>query len=239
MRRALRRALSFLIPPRCLECREEVLTPHSLCAPCWTQVPFISAPLCFRCGLPFEYEADPQALCGACVQSPPPYNRARAVFLYAPLSKGLLMRFKHGDETELAPAFAKWLSAAGREFLSEADFLVPVPLHWTRLLKRRYNQASLIARALARQSGIAYRPLGLRRCRATPSQGTKTKKQRHQNVAGAFQVPEKEKARLRGKKIILIDDVFTTGATVDQATKTLLKAGVLSVDVLTVARARI
>ena len=236
MKALLQKGLTFLIPHRCLLCRDEVLSEKSLCSQCWPKMSFISPPFCDCCGQPFDYEVDPKSLCGACLETAPFFHQARSALLYSPASKALLMRFKHGDETELAPTLATWLHLVGKELLHEADFLIPIPLHWTRLLARRYNQSALLAQSLSRISGIPCRLLGLKRHKKTPSQGTMTKKQRHQNVAKAFSVPLPEREKLQGKKVVLIDDVLTSGATVEQASKTLKKAGVHCVNVLTVAR---
>lgn len=228
--------LSFFIPHRCLVCREEVLSKNSLCSKCWPQLAFISQPFCEVCGMPFDFEVEKNALCGSCLETPPPFDKARAAFYYGGASKDLILKFKHGDATELAPAFASWLNTAGRDFLEKAEVFVPIPLHWTRLLKRRYNQAALLSKHLSTICKKPHRPLGLKRIRVTPSQGTLSKLQRHKNVEGAFQVPESEVNHIKGKKVVLVDDVFTSGSTVSSAARALRKAGAQSVFVLTAAR---
>lgn len=232
------KALTFLIPHRCLLCREEVTSPHSLCASCWPKLSFIAKPFCMCCGFPFDFEVEKETLCGACLKKKPFFETARAPLFYSPASKALLLRFKHGDGTDLAPAFARWLLLAGRDLLASSDVLVPVPLHWRRLLKRRYNQAALLAKSLGKLSGLPYRPLGLERHRPTPSQGTLTRQQRHQNVSNAFNVPQTEVKYLKGKRVLLIDDVYTSGATAQHAAQALRKGGAQRVHVLTVARVK-
>lgn len=228
--------LSFFIPHRCLVCREEVLSKNTLCSKCWPKLSFISQPFCEACGLPFDFEIEKNTLCGSCLEKRPSFDKARAAFHYGGASKDLILKFKHGDATELAPAFANWLSTAGRDFLAEAEVFVPIPLHWTRLLKRRYNQAALLSRHLSLIREKPHRPLGLKRIRATSSQGGLSKLQRRQNVEGVFYVPESESNYIKGKKVVLVDDVFTSGATISSAARALKNAGAESVFALTVAR---
>jgi ComF family protein len=153
-----------------------------------------------------------------------------------PVSAALAIALKHRDQTYLAPALAPWLARAGSELLAEADLLVPVPLHWTRLVRRRYNQSALLASALARASGVAYRADILTRKRMTPSQAGLTRAQRIDNVAGAFAVPARLRPALAGKHVLLIDDVMTTGATAEACARNLLRGGAGQVDFLTLAR---
>jgi ComF family protein len=228
--------LDSLLPPRCLGCSKETLASVSLCLDCWSQLSFISRPHCAHCGLPFELEAEPGALCGECLRRPPPYRRGRAALRYDEGSRRLILRFKHADRTESARLFAGWLGLAGAELLEEADILVPVPLHWRRLLARRYNQAALLSQGLARRSGLPCVPDLLQRRRATASQGRKSRSQRQRNVAGAFRVNPKRASAIQGRRVLLIDDVFTTGATLEACTRTLLRAGAGGVDVLVLAR---
>jgi predicted amidophosphoribosyltransferase len=139
LRRCATAVLDLLLPPRCLACGSEVSTTGTLCAECWRGITFLGAPCCACCGLPFEFALGPQTLCGACAQTHPPFDRARAVMRYDDESRHLVLAFKHGDRLHLAPAFGTWMRRAGAELLAEADLLVPVPLHWTRLFARRYN----------------------------------------------------------------------------------------------------
>lgn len=224
----------FLLPPRCFSCNAIIARDGALCAGCWSGIAFLAPPCCVRCGHPFDLDPGPGALCGACVQQPPAFARARAVFRYDRNSRGMVLKFKHGDRTAFAPAFAAWMARAGGELLADADLLVPVPLHWRRLFDRRYNQAALLAGRLAGLSGKAWHPLALQRLRNTPSQGSVSGAQRRANVRAAFRVRHPD--RLAGRRILLIDDVLTTAATVDECARTALGAGATAVDVLTLAR---
>ncbi|MGE0723894.1 MAG: double zinc ribbon domain-containing protein [Alphaproteobacteria bacterium] len=231
-----RRVLDLLLPPRCLACGEAVDAVAALCAPCWGRIAFIGPPHCARCGLPFPYDAGLGVECGECVRRPPAFDRARAVFRYDEASRPLILGFKHGDRTHAAPAFGRWLARAAGPIASEAEVIVPVPLHWTRLVRRRFNQAALIARALGREAGIAVAPDVLVRRRWTPSQGGLRRLARLRNVAGAFHVPPRRRARIAGRRVLLVDDVMTTGATVEACTRALRAAGARAVDVVTLAR---
>lgn len=226
----LRFALDAVLPPRCLRCGEIVGEAGVLCAACWRSITFITRPLCERCGLPFPHEA--RGVCGACAAMPPHFDRARAVFRYDEASRDLVIALKHGDKTHTAPAYGAWMRRAGAELLEDADLIVPVPLHWTRLFRRRYNQAALLAYAIDRTK-VA--PDLLVRRRRTPSQGHLGRSARSRNVAGAFAV--RTGASVEGKRLLLVDDVMTTGATVGECARVLRRAGAVRVDVLTLARA--
>ncbi len=244
VRRLARRVLDALLPPRCLACGGGVDEPGRLCAGCWSSLRFLSAPLCRQCGYPFEVEPVAgqggdllgEALCAACRRSPPAFDRARAALAYDAASKPLVLRFKHADRTDAAPAFALWMRQAAGELLRECDLVVPVPLHRRRLLRRRYNQAALLAARLARLGGKPHRPLVLQRRRATPSQGRLSRRRRRLNVAGAFAVPPAARPELKGRRVLLVDDVLTTGATLSACARTLKRAGAASVDAVVLAR---
>jgi ComF family protein len=235
-RAAARGLLDLLLPPRCLACGAVVAAEALLCAACWPRVAFLAPPFCACCGLPFAHEQGPGALCGGCAGRAPSFQRARAVFRYDEASRGLILAFKHGDRLDAVPAFARWLSAAGAELLAEAALLVPVPLHRRRLFQRRYNQAALLAQALGRSSGLPVATRLLLRRRNTPSQGHLNPAQRRRNVAGAFAVAPGAEARLAGLRVLLVDDVLTTGATLEAAARALIAAGAAQVDCLTLAR---
>ena len=227
-------ALDALLPPRCLSCGGTVDRQGGLCPKCWSSLTFIAAPLCACCGLPFEYEAEPGVVCAACIAEPPTFARARAVLVYDDASRPLLLGFKHGDRTFAAKAYGVWLARAGAELLREADLLAPVPLHRWRLFLRRYNQAALLAQETGRQAGVAVVPDLLVRHRSTRSQGGLDRTGRRRNVAGAFAL--RRAGSVAGKRVVLVDDVLTTGATVGECAKVLLRAGAARVDVLTLAR---
>lgn len=234
--RWLRPILDVLLPHRCLDCGTLVDAAGVLCAACWEEITFAGPPRCAACGLPFVYDAGPGILCGDCAAHPPPFRRARAAVIYGPASRRLILGFKHGDRTEAAPAFARWMVRAGAELLAEAEVIVPVPLHWSRLFARRFNQAALLAREIGRQSGLPVAPDALVRRRRTPSQGHLGRRSRRRNVAGAFAVPPRRAGHVAGRRVLLVDDVMTTGATVAACARALMRAGAASIDVLTLAR---
>jgi len=226
--------LDLLLPPRCLACGEEVSAAHALCADCWRRLTFLGDPCCACCGLPFAFELGTGALCGACTREQPSYDRARSALRYDDGSRRLVLAFKHGDRLHGAPAFADWMRRAGAGLLADADLLMPVPLHWTRLLKRRYNQSAVLAHRIARGTADAVAPDWLVRRRRTPSQGEFGPEGRRRNVRSAFAL--KPGRVVAGRKIVLIDDVFTTGATVEECARVLRRAGAQRIDVLTLAR---
>jgi ComF family protein len=228
------RVLDILIPPRCLRCGGITDTAGALCATCWEGVTFLGAPLCACCGHPFELDPGPEALCGACVSKRPKYDRARSVFRYDEASKALVLRFKHADRLGGAATYARWMARAGAELLEGADLIVPVPLHRWRLLKRRYNQAALLSNALGRLTGVATLPDALVRIRHTPTQGRQGRISRRRNVRGAFRLSDP--FVVEGLRVVLVDDVLTTGATISECVRMLRAGGALSVDVLTLAR---
>jgi ComF family protein len=196
----------------------------------------IERPFCAHCGVRFEVPAEDGDVCPACLVEPPDYTAARAVVAYDAASKGMILEFKHGDQTHLTTTFTPWLARIGAEFRPHATAVVPVPLYRWRLWRRRYNQAGLLARALARVWGVPYVPQVLKRVKPTASQGHLTALQRHENVAGAFAIDPVDRAWVKGQSIVLIDDVYTTGATVKACARVLKKAGAERVDVLTLAR---
>lgn len=234
----VRRAADALLPPSCFACEAPVETQGLLCAACFPRFRFIGSPRCHCCGLPFASVAEvgEGGLCAACLDHPPAYDRARAAWLYDEASKPVLLGFKYGDRTELAPALARVMAAAGAELLAEADLLAPVPLHRLRLVTRRYNQAGLLAQALARLSGRPVSPALLLRRRATAPLADLSARARARALAGAISVNPRHAARLSGRRVLLIDDVLTSGATANACAEALLAAGAAGVDVLTAAR---
>lgn len=229
-------ALDLVFPPHCPVCGIEVGGAGALCAACWDGIDFIEPPGCEACGLPFEFDLGAGALCGVCARRPPRFERARAALVYNRHSRKLIIDFKHGDRTDRAPVYGRWLARAGRELIDDADIIAPVPLHPTRLFSRRYNQAALLAHALARECGKTVVPDLLIRRRRTPSQGRLGAAERRRNVRGAFEINRAWKTRLGDKRVLLIDDVMTTGATVGASAEALKLAGAGAVDVLTLAR---
>jgi ComF family protein len=231
-----RRLLDAVLPPLCLGCNEIVETPGALCAACWPRFSFIAAPHCARCGTPFFQHAGADAECAACLRRPPRFRRARAALVYDGQSRRLVLPFKHGDRTDMARACGAWMARAGAELVAEAELVAPVPLHWRRLFTRRYNQALLLARGVARQAGLPLAPDLLRRRRWTGSQAGLKAKERQRNVRQAFEVAPRWRAAVNDKAVLLVDDVLTTGATVDACVAALQQGGARHVDVLTLAR---
>lgn len=231
-----REILDLLLPPRCLSCGCIVREARTLCIACWSKLNLLGPPQCDSCGLPFEHEQPPGTLCGACLAKPPPWQRARAALAYDEGSKPMILRFKHADYTQAAPTFALWMARAAGPLLQEADLIVPVPLHRWRLFQRRYNQAALLSQALARGAPGRMVPDLLLRQRSTPSQGRLTSRQRQRNVSGAFVVPPRWQPLLKGARVLLVDDVLTTGATAEACSRALHRSGAEAVDVLTLAR---
>ncbi len=228
--------IDAILPPRCVMTGEIVDQQGMISPKAWSNLGFITDPKCRTCGFPFEFEISDASECTSCLTFPPPYRSARAPLRYDDHSRDLILRFKHADQTHVVRAFVPWLRNAGQEMLGRADYIVPVPLHYWRLLKRRYNQAALIAQAISADTDIPWLPEGLKRIRSTMTQGHLNAKQRYKNVRRAFSVPEEIAPNIQGKAIVLVDDVFTTGATVNECTLALMGAGAAEVNILTLAR---
>src|SRR6476469_10554846 len=228
-------ALDIALPTLCVSCREPVAG-EGVCAECWAKLSFIAPPFCPRLGIPFVYDPGPELLSMEAIANPPAYQRARAAVRYDDVARTLVHALKYQDRTDLAPAMGRWMARAGAELLTGADMLVPVPLHWRRAWRRRYNQSGALAQIIARQSGVKVRGEVLRRVRATEQQIGLSRTQRATNVQGAFQVSPDRQAEIQGRRIILIDDVLTSGATLDACARALLRAKAAQVDVLVFAR---
>lgn len=228
-----------LFPPVCPGCRVAIGRPAAVCPECWKEIAFIEPPYCAVLGLPFAYDQGSGALSPQAIAEPPPFARLRAAVLYRNLAARLVASLKYGDRTDLAPLMAAWMARAGSELLADADVVVPVPLHPGRLWRRRFNQSAELARRIAKAReghALAYVPLALARVKPTPSQVGLGRAERLANVRGAFKVRPDRRAAIEGKRVLLVDDVFTTGATVASATRALKRAGADDVDVLTFAR---
>src|SRR5690242_17467026 len=226
--------LDLLFPPLCIGCRGAV-GQAGFCAQCWSAITFLDGPGCACCGLPFAVALDGDTLCAGCLASPPAFDKARAILAYDDNSRSAILALKHADRLDLVPGFSRWLSRTGRNLLEDSDLIVPVPLHRLRLWRRRYNQSAELARRLASDWKRPFEPFALVRSRPTPSQGAMTgAKARRRNVLGAFQVPDPGK--VKGKRVLLLDDVLTTGATVEACARALKRAGAERVHVLVLAR---
>jgi ComF family protein len=235
VRAVLRTALDLALPPLCPACREPI-EGRGLCPACWSKLSFITRPYCERLGIPFVYDPGPGILSMEAIADPPAYHRARAAVRFDDISRALVHGLKYGDRRELAPMMGRWVSHAGRELLAEADALVPVPLHWRRLWARRFNQSAMLAAAISAESGVPIAAAALKRVKPTVQQVGLSRSERAQNVQGAFRVSPEGKPAVVGRRLVLVDDVLTSGATVDGCARALLRAGAASVDVLIFAR---
>ncbi|MGB0085922.1 MAG: ComF family protein [Rhodomicrobiaceae bacterium] len=230
----LRYASDLILPPVCIHCHRPVASHGVLCAACWRDIQFITPPVCGRLGLPLPYAETP-SISAMALRHPPLYGRARAAARFDGVMRRLIHSFKYADRHEAASFFARLMHAAGGELIRDAEILMPVPLHRGRLWKRRYNQAAILAKRLAANTGLPLDLSGLRRVRQTPSQVGLSSHERRENVAAAFAVGRGAAARLRGKRVLLIDDVITTGSTLGACAQVLKDAGAAEVDCLALA----
>ena len=236
---SLAQIIDFILPPRCIVSGEMVDQQGMISSAAWADLNFISAPQCNRCGLPFDFDTGEEkegTICGACLKEPPIFDKARAALVYDDASRNIILAYKHADQTQSVPSFITWLNQAGSEMLARADYLVPVPLHRWRILRRRFNQSALMAQYLSESTKIPCLLEAVHRKHATVTQGHLQVSERKKNVKNAFALNPKCVEQIRNKHIILIDDVYTTGATITECTKVLLKGGAASVNILTLAR---
>ncbi|TCT04317.1 ComF family protein [Aquabacter spiritensis] len=235
-----RRILDLVLPPTCIGCGTLIREPGGLCGACWRRMSFIERPYCDRLGTPFPFApaqlGDDPPLSAAARDDPPAFDRARAAVLFGDVSRDLVHRLKYGDRLDLAAPMARLMVRAGADLLREADLILPVPLHPFRLWRRRFNQAALLAHSIADSTGVPVRADLLRRIRATPSQVALHRNARHANVAGAFALSPPAPVFVKNRRILLIDDVMTTGATLDACARILRRGGAKGVDALTFAR---
>ncbi len=234
-----RAAADLILPPLAHDSREATAS-AGLSPDAWSRIVFLDGPVCDGCGAPFEHDIvlEGPARCLGCQARPFRFERARAACVYDEASRGLILRFKHGDQPQFGPLFARWISRAAADLVAEADAVAPVPLHPLRLLSRRFNQAAEIARPLARAAGLDYLPDALERLRATPSQGGRSGRGRRENVRGAFRLTPTGARRVKGRRILLVDDVLTTGATAEACARALLDGGARAGDLVAAARVR-
>ncbi|WP_321384562.1 ComF family protein [Rhizobium sp.] len=226
-----------IYPPACATCGLPIAGHGGLCANCWRSVRFIERPYCEVLGLPFSYDPGPGMLSAEAIADPPPFDRLRSVATHDGAVRDLVHRLKYGDRTDLAPMMARWMLRAGKEAMAEADAIVPVPLHRWRLFSRQYNQSAELGRSLSLLSGKPMVSSVLVRVKRTQKQVGLTAKGRAENVKGAFKVLERRRDEVLGRRLVLIDDVYTTGATVNAASRALKRAGAAEVTVLTFAMA--
>ncbi|MFV0369486.1 MAG: ComF family protein [Hyphomicrobiaceae bacterium] len=224
--------IDIITPPVCLHCHIPLTSQDTLCPQCWSAIDFIRPPLCERLGIPLPYDAGIQSVSAEAAAHPPIYARARAVARYDGVMRDMIHDLKFHDRHDARKLFGRWMSETGRDLTVDADVVVPVPLHRFKLLRRRFNQSALLAAEVARNAHLPHAPLALIRTRTTTPQVGLTQVQRKKNVNGAFAVPPHSRATVEGRRILLVDDVITTGATISAATKALLDAGATAVDVL-------
>jgi len=227
--------LDIALPTLCVSCRAPVAG-EGVCAACWAKLSFIAPPFCERLGIPFVYDPGPGILSMAAIADPPAYHRARAAVRYDDVARSLVHGLKYQDRTDLAPPLGRWMARAGKDILDGADLIVPVPLHWRRGWSRRYNQSGALATVVGRLSRVPVNGQALKRVRSTQQQVGLSRTERARNVQGAFSVATERKADIQGRRIVLIDDVLTSGATVDACARALLRAKAANVDVLVFAR---
>jgi ComF family protein len=235
LRRTLRLIVDVALPQLCPACRAPV-DGAGLCPACWSKLSFIAPPYCERLGTPFAFDGGPGLLSMEAIADPPAYDRARAAVRYDDISSKLVHALKYGDRLDLAPTMGRWMANAGRALLAEADAMVPVPLHWRRQWARRFNQSALLAEVISKATGRQVAHGALKRVKATPQQVGLDKSGRARNVQGAFRVPAEGKAAVAGRRVVLVDDVLTSGATTDACARALLRGGAAAVDVLVFAR---
>ncbi len=230
-------ALAMIFPPSCSACGADVESDFGICGTCFQGLSLISGPVCSKCGVPILASEEGAAdICQDCASIARPWEQGRSALLYENTGRALVLALKHGDRPQIAVTAATWLARAAEPLLSEDTLIVPVPLHWSRLVKRRYNQAALLAQHLGR---VTQKPTlldALQRVKATKPLDWVSRQERFERLAGAFKVNKKRAERLRGAKILLVDDVMTSGATLGGAADALNAAGAARVDILTLAR---
>lgn len=235
MARLLQSGGDLLFPPVCAVCRTPLMAHDALCAACWQQIDFIRPPLCDRLGWPMPFDTGGVMISAAAAAAPPAYGRARAVARYDGAFRMLIHDLKFHDQHHARRLLARWMAESGRDLLSDAEILVPVPLSRMRLLWRRFNQSAELASALSRQAGVPSSPLALVRIRRTKPQPGLSAREREENVRGAFAVRKRRMDEVKGRNVVLIDDVITTGATANACARALKAAGARRVDVLALA----
>ncbi|MBO7244122.1 MAG: ComF family protein [Alphaproteobacteria bacterium] len=227
--------IDFAFPHVCLCCDNTIEKEKIFCDKCFSKIIFIQGSICYRCGKKVSLlPTEEKILCSNCLKKRPIYDKARAVFQYNAVSKNAILKFKNTGKIEYAHPFVFLLQQAGKDLFLETDLIIPVPMHWKRKLSRGYNQAGILAQILSKKTKIPYNENILIRARHTPKQEKKTKAERIKNVKNAFVVNHPEK--IKNKSILIIDDVLTTGATVNNCAKELKKAGARAVFVLTIAQ---
>ena len=233
----LQTAVELLYPPRCLGCGDMVDSDFGLCGTCWRDTPFIGGTVCDACGVPLPGLEDGYRLeCDDCMTTPRPWSRGRAALLYKDRARRMVLALKHGDRSEIARPAAQWMARAGKPFLKDGMLIAPVPLHWSRLLKRRYNQSALLAQALSQVTGLAHCPDLLIRPQRTNSLDGRNAAQRFGDLDGAIHPHPRRRHRMAARAVVLVDDVMTSGATLAACAEACRVGGAGDIFVLTLAR---
>lgn len=227
--------IDYLFPPVCLNCLTPLEVPHKVCPDCWQNIEFLVSPLCEIKGIPFPFDLEPGTISAAAIKNPPEYDKARGVAAYEGTMKDLIHKLKYNDRHELLNLLVTWMKFSGKELIQQSDLIVPIPLYKSRLWERRFNQSALLAKRLSQQTEIPYECSILHRQKKTRSQVGLTSKERYQNLKNAFIIEETKRNKLEGKSILVIDDVITTGATINSAAIALKKSGARSVNILSLA----
>lgn len=237
LRRAGGAALAMLFPPRCIACGEAVGMDFGLCGACWAETHFLTGLTCDCCGAPLPGEAEGAVLCDVCLAHPRPWARGRAALGYSGTGRSMVLALKRADRLDLVRPMGAWLHRAASDLIGSETVIAPIPMHRLRLIRRRYNQAALLAREVARLSGQPCIADLFRRTRATPTQDHRSRAERFENIEGAIDITPRRAAAIRDRPVLIVDDVMTSGATLSAATEAALAAGALRVDVVTLARA--
>lgn len=233
----LQAALGLIYPAQCLTCDAQVTADWGLCGACWRDTPFVAGTVCDKCGVPLPGEDDGHpVLCDDCLRIARPWARGRAAMVYDANARRMVLALKHGDRLDLARPAGAWLARAARPILTPGMLAVPVPIHRWRLLRRRFNQAAVLSAALARVAGLDHLPDALVRVRATATQDGRDRDARFRNVADAIRPHPRRGSRMAGRHVLIVDDVFTSGATLASAAEAARAAGAADVSVVTLAR---
>lgn len=226
----------LLYPAQCVSCREPVENDFALCGACWARTPFIAEPVCAACGAPMIGEVRVGDLCDSCLETPRPWSRGRAALVYRDNARRIVLSMKRYDRLDLVRPASRWMASAGADILAPDLLAVPVPSHWTRLIRRKANLAALLGQAVAREAGIAHAPTALVRTRLTADQEGMDRAERFANQAGSVGAHPKRGGVLAGRKVLLIDDVMTSGATLAACAEACRQAGARDVLALVLAR---
>ncbi len=229
-------AMHVVFPPRCVACGSMVESDFGLCSDCWAETPFVGGTVCMKCGAPLlGGDAESEAQCDACLMRPRPWSSGRAALRYSGIARKMILALKYGDCLEVARPASKWLAHAASPILTDGMLVAPVPLHWTRHLKRRYNQAAVLAQAFARLIGAPYCPDLLIRPRARGSMEGLSLEARFEKMTDAIVAHPKRAPQMKNRTVFLVDDVMTSGATLSAATLACLRADAKDVRIVTLA----